>query len=127
MGNKFVALTSDATSVACTTDSDCYPASVVVGGTYDAATTDAEKALRCCSYVTVLKAPTGTDAQKLAIDPMLASFKKGGMSTTVGEYNLVCSKDYPAVAAYYATLSTKDITYDAKTGITTYPEAYANW
>jgi hypothetical protein len=127
MGNKFVALTSDGTLTKCTTDSDCYPASVIVGGVYDAATTDAEKALRCCSYWTVLKEPTGTDAQKLVLEPSLAGVKKGGLSSTVGEYNLSCSKDYPAVAAYYAAMSSLSITYDAKTGIVTYPEAYANW
>ena len=46
----------------CTTDADCYTAATTLtAGNYAAATTDAEKAKRCCLSMGYTTEPTGTD------------------------------------------------------------------
>ena len=70
MGAKFVTLTGTNT-LKCTKDADCYVA--FSAANESAATSDTQKAKRCCWYYGVKKAPEGTN--KAAGDTVLLSAK----------------------------------------------------
>lgn len=124
MGAKFTALTATGTATACTKDADCYPASTKSGGIYAVATTDAEKAKRCCQYQEVLVLPTGDATVKATGDSLLEGWTSDGLSIVVGEYGLRCSTDYPANWTYMESMKTTwgaTMVVDAKTGVVTLP------
>jgi hypothetical protein len=100
MGATFQASTS--TNVkACTLDADCYPASAA-NPVFAAATTDAEKKIRCCLYMGYTTAAVGSDniffdVSALYIGGMQTYY---GMPISTGSYSKICALNYPTGLPY---------------------------
>ena len=88
MGNQltFVKVTDPNTdgNVGCTTDAECFKANTTQGKTE--ATTDAEKAKRCCLFDGVIALKTGAVAKTAA--EILTEQTKEGYYLAVGQYTL---------------------------------------
>ena len=107
MGAKFTSLiTSPAPltqpSLKCAKDSDCYGEYTLASTTIAAATTDAEKAKRCCAYTELTKAPSGAN-QAVGDAVLLAASLITGVAYKTGEYTKSCSLDYPSTMKSYTT------------------------
>ena len=74
-------------AVSCNSVTDCYAAGKLDKKTFPAATTDAEKAKRCCVRQEFTKLPPADNKFGQAT---LSTYKSGGLTTTVGEYTQVC-------------------------------------
>ena len=74
----------------CTVDADCYKANSNLTVNQPAATTDTEKAKRCCMKFLCWKAENTTDAV-VSLD----AAKLLGWATNTNTYTKICNYDYP--------------------------------
>ena len=91
MGATFVTLATTSTyGLKCTTDADCNVAKSDFNGlAYAAATTDAEKAKRCCWRYEVSKLASGDNKTTGEADLLLAKTYYG-VPNTINNYSLYC-------------------------------------
>ena len=85
MGGILTSGTDPMFGVACNVSADCYP---IWSGYYTAATTDAEKAKRCCMHTKLSKNDN--------YDVALASAEVYGWPRVVYQYSQTCNMDYPS-------------------------------
>ena len=132
MGATFQENTATTYQRKCTADADCNAASTTP--LVAAATTDTEKANRCCMYMgfytTVPNSATSSQAVTAAF--YIASMNTyWGMPTTVNNYTLVCNNayknSYPISIGILGISAVTGVTWDSATNVATWPTDQAGW
>ena len=118
--SKYVVYSDTSQNTSCNSVTDCYAAGKFKAKPVAAATTDAEKAKRCCLRQEFTKLPPASNVEGTGF---VGGLKAGGFTSTVGEYTQICAYD----DEFQKKLATMGATVDKATNAYTFPADYGGF